>query len=244
MGRSILSLLISLVLLGPMAGAQDLAPLEDTLRDLEERHELDPSNLEIQTALARTWVRHALTLRGKNEKRAAYRAAAEISGELLERQWSYETLRLKLRAEVGAGLYPEAIETGLEAVGDSSAEWRSYLYLAQAYSSSRRYDDAVVLLQKALEGEKGPKARRRLLKELGFAFEKLELYQLAIESYEEAGAREAATRVRTNHEAHLSKQGIGETYLTPEEKKRALEELERELRELEEGGGGSSEPFR
>ena len=221
---------------GAMAVRAD--DLERGIVALDRAARLAPNDTDIKRAYATSLIKKAAnTHKDKTAKKTAYLKASEIAAELVAVDRSYDNLKLKLKAELGAGLYAKATETGKAAVARKPDDWEVLLYLGQAYTSNGQFREAEKPLNDALAKTSSAKALKTIRTQLGFSYEKQKKYSQSIEAYQSAGNQLAVARVQKNQETELINKQIQADNKQIEEMKKEAERLEAELRALEEGGG-------
>lgn len=198
---------------------------------------LDPKDVEKK----RTYVQ-ALVKQGrigpKATKKSTYTEAAQLAGQLVAASPTYDHYMLKVSAELGAGLYKAAIETGKAALAKKNDDWLAHYYLGQAYTSDQQYEAAEQPLLTAKSKARQPDDVKRVWRQLGFNYEKQKKYSQSIEAYQFAGDQAAVTRVTENEKTErFNKQVEQENELIKQMEEEA-KKLEEELKALEGGGGG------
>lgn len=205
---------------------------------LRKASQLAPGNTDMKRAYAQALTKKARnTVGDKPGKKQAYLLASKLAGEVAAKDGSYDNLMLKLSAEIGAGLYAQAVETGNAATGKSGAKWLAYYYLGQAYTSDAQYQEAVAPLNQAMSMKPAPAEQKLIWKQLGFVYEKQKKYSDSIDAYQKAGDQVAVARVTENQNTERENAAIEAENRVIEEMKREAAELEAELKALEQGGG-------
>ncbi len=204
---------------------------------MRKASQLAPGDGDMKRAYAQALIKKGRTSRDKSSKKQSYLLASKVAGELAAKDGSYDNLMLKLSAELGAGQYAQAIETGNAASAKSSADWLAHFYLGQAYTSNKQYQDAVAPLEKAKGMTTKPDELKTIWKQLGFAYEKQKKYSDSIDAYQKAGDQGAVARVMENQSTDRENAAIDEENKLIEEMKREAAALEEELKSLEGGGG-------
>lgn len=200
----------------------------DAIYALGRATRLAPGDEGKKRAYAEVLFKNARTVHGADAK-AEYARAATVAGELVAKSPTYHNLLLKLRAELGAESYVEAIETGKTAVSKKGDDWLGHFYLGQAYERAGQYPAAESPLMTAVQKAKKPEDLKQVWRQLGYVYEKQKRYSDAIEAYRQAGDQNAMARVA------LARQNTPEKQ---DEETRAMnDEIERQLKALEGGGG-------
>lgn len=204
---------------------------------LRKASQLAPSDGDMKRAYAQALIKKGRTSRDKATKKQSYLRASQLAGELTAKNASYDNLMLKISAELGAGLYAQAVETGNAATAKSSGDWLSYFYLGQAYTSNGQFQEAVPPLQQAQKMTTKPDDLRKIWKQLGFTYEKQKKYAQSIDAYTNAGDQGAVARVKENEETDRFNKEVEAQNAEIEKMKKEAAELEAELKALEQGGG-------
>ncbi len=152
-------------------------------------------------------------------------------------QPTYDNYMLLVSAELGAGLYEDAISSGQAALGKKSDDWLAHYYLGQAMSSAKKYTEAEAPLKKA-ETLAGETDKKLVWTQLGYVYEKQKKYNQAIEAYQFAGNNGAIQRVKDNEETARFNTQVEEENARIKAMEEEARKLEEELKALEEGGGG------
>ncbi len=204
---------------------------------LRKASQLDSKNSDMKRAYAQALIKKGRTSRDKASKKQSYLRASQLAGELVATDASYDNLMLKISAELGAGLYGKAVETGNAATQKSSGDWLAHFYLGQAYTSNGQFQDAVAPLQQAQKMTTKPDDVKMIWKQLGFAYEKQKKYAQSIDAYQNAGDQGAVARVKENEETDRFNKSVEAQNTEIEKMKKEAAELEAELKALEQGGG-------
>ncbi|MCP3959226.1 MAG: tetratricopeptide repeat protein [bacterium] len=220
---------------GSMAVRAD--DIEQGIRALDRAYKLAPRDAEIKRGYATALIKKGRHSRDKTTKKTSYLRASEVAAELVSLDSSFESVMLKLKAELGAGLYAKAIDTGKSATAKKPGDWEALLYLGQAYTSNGQYAEAIKPLEDAL-GKASGTDQNTIWSQLGFTYEKQKKYTQSIEAYQKAGNQTAAARVKENQDTEMFNKQVQAENEQIEEMKKEAERLEAELRALEQGGGG------
>ena len=204
---------------------------------LRKASQLDSGNGDMTRAYAQALIKKGRETRDKAAKKQSYLLASKVAGELVAKSASYDNLMLKLSAELGAGVYARAVETGNAAAAKSSGDWLAHFYLGQAYTSNGQYQEAVAPLEKAKGMTTKPDELKKIWSQLGFAYEKQKKYSQSIDAYQNSGDQGAIARVKENEKTDRFNKGVEEQNAEIEKMKKEAAELEAELKALEQGGG-------
>ncbi len=216
-----------------------LERMDTAISALAKAVSLAPSDLEKKRTYVNALIKQGRMTRDKEAKRQAYLKAANHAEDLAKAEPTYDNLVLEISAEIGAGLYAEAVATGEKAVAKApGTDWLGHYYLGQAYTSNKQYDKAEAPLNQAMRIATDPKDVRLIQKQRGFVFEKQRDFAKAIEAYMAADDQSSVARVRNNEETFLENKRIEEENALIEQMRQEAEELEKQLEELEGGGGG------
>ncbi len=205
---------------------------------MRKASQLAPNDTGMKRAYAQALTKKGRNSRDKATKKQSYLLASKVAGELAAKDGSYDNLMLKLSAELGAGLYAKAVETGNAASAKSSADWLAHFYLGQAYTSNGQFQNAIAPLEKAKTMTTKPDELKTIWKQLGFAYEKQKKYAQSVQAYQNAGDQGAVARVTENQNTERENENIDAENKLIEEMKREAKALEEELKALEQGGGG------
>ena len=102
---------------------------------------------------------------------------------------------LKVSAELGAGLYDQAITTSQAAAAKNGRDWLPQYYLGQALTTTKRYGEAEAALEKARALASASDDTKRVWKQLGFVYQKQKKYDQAFAAYEKGGDAQMAEKV-------------------------------------------------
>jgi tetratricopeptide (TPR) repeat protein len=210
---------------------------DTALKALDAAARLAPRDADKKRTYAQALVAKGQESSSKEAKRDAYTEAARVAGELVALDASYDNRILKVSAELGAGLYGQAIETGRAAVGQKNDDWLAYFYLGQGYSSADQYGRAVAALDKAKELARDPADLRRIWNQLGYVFEMQQDFRTAGSAYRRAANRQAEIRVAEKQEAALHNQQVDADAARLAEIEAEKARLRAELDELRGGDG-------
>lgn len=209
------------------------------LSDFEELMSLRPDGPRAQYLYGTAAVLVAGTTRDKTAKLELYQGAAEAATKLVATAPSYDNLMLKISAELGAGLYEDAIETGKACISTESDKWLAHYYLGQAYASAGQYEAAEAPLETARGLAEKPEDLKQIWRQLGFTYEKQKKYGSSIGAYEKAGDAASVARVTESEAIASENSAIEAENERIEEMREEAKKLEEELKALEEGGGGT-----
>ncbi|MEM6792380.1 MAG: tetratricopeptide repeat protein [Acidobacteriota bacterium] len=210
--------------------------LDEALSALDRAVRLDPGDVAKKATYANALIKKGRLPGDKAAKKSSYMKAADVAGQVVAKDPSFDNLMLKLSAELGAGLYDEAVATGQQAQAKNSSDWIVPFYIGQAYTSAGKFTQSEAPLNKALELANATN-KKKVWTQLGFAYEKQRKFDESIEAYQKGGNAKAAQRVSDNRAISQENAQIE----AENEQIRAMEEeakrLEEELKKLEEGGG-------
>jgi len=192
---------------------------------LEKAVSLDSGNAEKQRALAQALIRLGREKRG-DAKLDAYRKAVRAGQAVVAKDPSHDNLLLVAEAQLGAKDYQGAVTTLDRAIAKSGNDWLGHYYLAQAYTSLGRFNQADSAARQAL-GKAAGADKKRVWGQIGFVAEKLKNYDDAILAYNNAGDQAGAQRTQENKR-------IAEENKRIEAENAEIRELEEERRRLEE----------
>ncbi|MCP4662443.1 MAG: tetratricopeptide repeat protein [bacterium] len=215
-----------------------LGRLDDGVAALGKASKLAPKDQEKMRTYANVLIRKGRLSRDKTTKKTNYLKAAQLGAELVKAKATYENLILKCSAELGAGLYTEAVATGEAAALKKADDWLPQFYVGQAYSSAKQYDSAVKPLKKAQELTTNPDDVRQIWNQLGFVYEKQRKFSQSIAAYQNAGNGGAVARVTENEKTERENKRIEDENTKIKEMEEEARRLEAELKAIEEGGGG------
>jgi tetratricopeptide (TPR) repeat protein len=205
---------------------------------LARASQLAPKDAGKKRAYIQALIKKGRESRDKATKKDAYGKAAVLARELVAIDPSYDSQILKISAELGAGLYPQAIETGKAAVAKKGNDWLAHYYLGQAYTSAEQYAAGEAPLNKAKELTSKPDDLRLIWRQLGFTYEKQKKYAQSIEAYQFAGDQGGVARVKKNEETDRFNKLVEEENKAIKAMEEEAKKLEEELKALESGGGG------
>ena len=211
--------------------------LDTALGSMKKAVQLDPNDKDKKRTYAQTLVKKGRNSRDKAAKKNAYAEAAGLAKQLVSSEASYDNYMLLVSAELGAGQYGNAIETGKAALAKKDSDWLAYYYLGQAYSSSEKYQEAVDPLEKAKERASKPDDLKLVWRQLGYTYEKQKKYTQSIEAYQFAGDQASANRVAENEKTEQFNQQVEQENELIKQMEEEAAKLEEELKELEGGGG-------
>lgn len=217
-----------------------MGEIDTAVNTLAKAAQLAPGNLDIKKAYCKAVIRQARVSNDKAAKKRSYLKAANAAAEITAKEPSYDNYMHQIAAELGAGLYKEAAETGKKALGKKDSDWLAHFYTGQALSSVKQYEEAEPYLAKALSLASGPDNVRRIQRQRGFTFEKQKKWEESIAAYQAVGDSASAARVQKNWDTSLENKRIEQENELIEQMRKEAEELEKQLQELEEGeeGGG------
>lgn len=205
---------------------------------LAKASQLAPKDTDKKRAHIQALVRKGRMTRDKATKKDAYGKAAVLATSLVAADSSYDNLILKISAELGAGLYQQAISTGEAAIAKKSDDWLAHYYLGQAYSSAEQFAKGEAPLNKAKELTTKPDDLKLIWRQLGYTYEKQKKYAKSIEAYQFAGDQGGVARVQKNEETDRFNKLVEEENKAIKEMEEEARKLEEELKALESGGGG------
>jgi len=204
---------------------------------LRKAADLAPKDTEKTRAYVNALIKKGRMTRDKSAKKTAYMQATNVAKTLVGQAPNYKNLMLKVSAEIGAGLYGEAIKTGEQALSKKSTDWLAHYYVGQAYASARKYTEAVGPLEQAKSLAKDSGDIKLIWRQLGYTYEKQKKYTQSIEAYEFAGDQAGVARVKKNEETSRFNDRVEEENKLIKEMEAEAKKLEDELRNLEGGGG-------
>ena len=205
---------------------------------LARASQLAPKDAGKKRAYIQALIKKGRETRDKAAKKDAYGKAAVLARELVAADPSYESQILKISAELGAGLYPQAIQTGKAAVAKKGNDWLAHYYLGQAYTSAGQFQDSVAPLETAKGLTSKPDDLKLIWTQLGFAYEKQKKYSQSIEAYQFAGNQAGVARVKKNEETDRFNALVEQENKAIKAMEEEAKKLEEELKALESGGGG------
>ena len=217
--------------------ALSVGQIDAGISALRKASQLAPKDNDMKRAYAQALIKKGRSTPDRATKKQSYLRASQLAGELVASDSGYDNLMLKISAELGAGLYAQAVETGNAAAAKSGGDWLAHFYLGQAYTSNKQYQEAVAPLEKAKGMTSKPDDLKTIWKQLGFAYEKQKKYAQSIEAYQNAGDQGAVARVKDNEETDRFNKDVEAQNSEIEKMKKEAAELEAELKALEQGGG-------
>lgn len=212
--------------------------VQTAINALDAAVRLDPADASKKITYANALMRKARETQDRTAKKTAYIKASELASEVVSADPSFENLMLKLSAELGAGQYSQAVETGERAAQKNPRDWIVPFYIGQAYTSAKQYQDAIDPLNKALELATNPTDQKRVWKQIGYAHEKLKNYSQSISAYQNAGDQAGVARVQKNEETAQYNEQVEAENERIREMEEEAKRLEEEMKKLEEGEGG------
>lgn len=205
---------------------------------LTEAVRLDAGDADKKKALINALIKQGRISPDKSAKKNSYTKAATVASQLTASAPTFDNLMLKISAEIGAGLFLEAIKTGEQAQAKNAQDWLVPFYIGQAYTGSDQYDKAIAPLKKAEALASKPADKRTVLQQLGFNYEKQKNFAEAIAVYQSAGDSAAVARVQKNEETAKFNKEVDAQLAEREALEREKKELEKKMKELQSGGGG------
>lgn len=199
---------------------------------LEKAVGLDGNDAAKRKAYAQALVRQARLARG-TAKQSAYGKAVSAASALARQDSSYDNLLLLGEVQLGAKQYEGAVTSLRQATSKDGRDWHPHFYLSQAYTQLNQWNAAANAAQAALERAQDESTRKRVWRQIGFAYEKQKSFDQAIEAYQKAGDAASVERVAENKriaEENLDIEAENAEIARMEEERRRLE---KELRELE-----------
>lgn len=214
------------------SAAFNAGQLNEGIAALEKAVRLDGNDVAKRKAYTQALVRQARLAKG-NAKQVAYDRAVDSAEALVAKDGSYDNLLMLGELQLGAKDYAEAVKTLRQATSKSGRDWHPHFYLSQAYTQLDQWSNAATSAQAALERAQDETTRKRVWRQIGFAYEKQKSYEQAMEAYQKAGDNASYSRVAENKRIAEENVGIeaenAEIARMEAERKR----LEEELRELE-----------
>ncbi len=205
---------------------------------LAKASQLAPKDSGKKRAYIQALVKKGRMTRDKASKKDAYGKAAVLAKSLVAADGSYDNMILKISAELGAGLYQQAIPTGEAAIAKKGNDWLAHYYLGQAYSSAKQYAKGEAPLNKAKELTNKPDDLKLIWRQLGYTYEKQKKYASSIEAYQFAGDQAGMARVQENEKTDRFNKQVEEENKVIKQMEEEAKKLEDELKALESGGGG------
>ncbi len=204
------------------------------VRSLEKAVSLDSGDATKQKAYADALLRHAREQRGA-AKTAAYRKAVSAASRLVSSSDAFENLMLLGGAQLGAQAYADAAATFQRATGKNNQDWLPHYYIGQALTNTGYFSRAETSLHAALSRSTVTAEINRIWSQLGFVYEKQKNYSQAKTAYQKAGDRAGVKRVEENQQVADFNKEVGAEKAEIDRLKAEEAELERKLREVEEG---------
>ena len=205
---------------------------------LTEAVKLDGADADKKKALVNALIKQGRVTNDKAAKKNAYSTAAQVAGQLVAAAPNFDNLMLKMSAEIGAGSFLAAIQTGEQAQTKNAQDWLVPFYIGQAYTGSEQFDKAIAPLKKAQGLATNPADKKKVLQQLGFNYEKQKNYAEAIAVYTSAGDQAAVERVKKNEETAKFNQDVDSQLAQREALEKEKKRLEAEMKKLQGGGGG------
>ncbi len=207
------------------------------LAALKKANSLAPSDSKIAKIYVKGLIKQGQVPGDKASKKRFYMQAASIAKKLAAASPTYDHLMLQLSAELGAGLYGRAAETGKVAISKNGADWLPHYYVGQAFTSIGQFSEALTPLQTALAKVGSTKDKNRVYLQLGYMFSKQKDYAKSIEAYNRGGHGERAAKVLEIQETDKYNSKVEEENKVIQEMKAEAARLEAEMAALEGGGG-------
>ena len=211
--------------------------IDTAISALGKAVQLDSKDNDKKRSYAQVLITKGRQSRDKTAKKSSYLQASKVAKQMVASQPSYDNYMLLVSAELGAGLYEDAIGSGQAALSKKSDDWLAHYYLGQAMSSAKQYVEAEAPLKKA-ETLAGQADKKLVWTQLGYVYEKQKKYSQAIEAYQFAGNNAAIQRVKDNEETARFNEQVEEENARIKAMEEEARKLEEELKALEEGGGG------
>lgn len=211
--------------------------IDTAISALGKAVQLDGKDIDKKRSFVQVLIRKGRQSRDKTVKKSSYLQASKVAKQMVASQPTYDNYMLLVSAELGAGLYEDAISSGQAALGKKSDDWLAHYYLGQAMSSAKKYTEAEAPLKKA-ETLAGETDKKLVWTQLGYVYEKQKKYNQAIEAYQFAGNNGAIQRVKDNEETARFNTQVEEENARIKAMEEEARKLEEELKALEEGGGG------
>ena len=211
--------------------------MDEALSAMGKAVQLAPKDTEKKRTYINALIKKGRLSRDKAAKRSSYEKAASVAKQLVGVQSTYDNLMLQTSAELGAGQYGAAAQTGQTAIAKKATDWLAHYYVGQALSSTEQYTEAVPHLQQALKLAKTPDDTKSVWTQLGFVYEKQKNYTESIDAYTKAGDQAGVARVSKNQETDQYNKKVEEENARIAAAKKEAEALEAKLKELEGGGG-------
>lgn len=212
--------------------------MDAAINALDRSVQLDPKDPDKKKTYANALIKKGRMTRDKTAKKSSYLKAAELASSVVSANGSFGNLMLQMSAELGAGLYENAVITGGKAMAKNSTDWLVPFYIGQAHTSSGGHAKAEDPLKKALGLAKNPADKKKVWKQLGFAYEKQKKYADSISAYQNAGDGAGVARVEKNLETLRYNEEVSAENDQIRRMEAEAKRLEEELKLLEEGGSG------
>ena len=205
---------------------------------LEKAVRLDPDDDNKQKVLVQALVRQGRELQGQ-AKEASYAKAATTARAMASKNPNYDNLLLLGETQLGAGQYDAAAATFAQASAKNGNEWLPYFYAGQAQTASAKLGEAEASLKRGLDRAAGGPDKARILRQLGFVFEKQRDFAQAKVAYRNAGDQASVQRVEENEKIAEHNRQADEEAKNLAELKAQQEKLRKQLQEQ----GGAPPPF-
>ena len=213
--------------------------LDTGIAALDKASKLAPSDVDKKRAYAQALIKKGRTTRDKAAKKNTYIKAASVAQQLVSAASNYDNLMLKVSAELGAGLYTNAVDTAKAAIAKKDTDWLAHYYLGQAYSSAKQFAEAESPLFAARDKATKDSDKKLAWTQLGFIYEKQKKYTQSIEAYDKAGNQAAVARVTENKNTETFNKQVEEENKLIQQMEAEAKALEDELKALEGGGSGN-----
>lgn len=217
--------------------AFSLDRLDEAIGALGKAHQLAPSDEDKARTYANALIKKGRISRDKAAKKAAYTQAATVARKLVAAAPTYDNYLLRISAELGAGLYNQAVETGKAAIAKNDGDWLAHFYLGQAYSSAGSFAQAEAPLATARSKTSRPEDLKMVWRQLGFVYEKQKKYGASIDAYAQAGDQAGIARVRENQRTAEYNRQVEQENQAIEEMEAEAKAIEEELKKMQAGGG-------
>ena len=168
---------------------------DGAVRDLAMASELTPGDPDTKRAYIAALIRRARSAADEETARPSFELAIALASELVDSAGSYDNLMLKIEAELGAGRYTNAIDTGQRALAAKGGDWLAHYYLGQAYASNGQFREAEAHLEDAATAATDPGDKQRAWRQLGLTLEKQGELDRAIAAYQNADDDESVERL-------------------------------------------------
>lgn len=205
---------------------------------LTEAVRLDAADADKKKALVNALIKQGRIVPDKAAKKTSYTKAAEVAGQLVASAPNFDNLMLKMSAEIGAGLFLAAIQTGEQAQAKNAQDWLVPFYIGQAYTGSDQYDKAIPPLKKAQGLATNPADKKKVMQQLGFNYEKQKNYAEAVAIYQAAGDSAAVARVQENEKTAKFNNEVDAQLKERDALEKEKKALEEQMKKLQGGGGG------